>query len=294
MTPSRQIDRGLALAAAWTAAALVGPLYLAFYGRLHAFGFDSRAYWLTAHRDSLYDSTRVSGAFHYAPAFAQVVHPLALLPWPVFAIAWAAAETCAFGWLLRPLGWSWGIPAFVLLCVPEVVFGNVVGFVSVTTTLAVSGRASYAAAFPVLTKITPGVVSLAWLAVRRDLRGVLLAMTTTAAVAAISVALDPGAWRAWISFLMHTHSGWALQGRTAIGLALVVWGAAKRHWWTVPFGLVLVTPVLGGFMPAAYLAMLPRLWQLRCRDETDAQSRRSPPAMGQAPESSDATRTLDW
>ena len=47
--------------------------------------FDAHAYW-TAWQGGMYDTPwLVNGAYSYSPAFAQLIWPLTLLPWPVFA-----------------------------------------------------------------------------------------------------------------------------------------------------------------------------------------------------------------
>ena len=42
------------------------------------------------------------GAYPYSPAFAQLVYPLDLLPWPVFVAAWTAILIGAVYWLTGP------------------------------------------------------------------------------------------------------------------------------------------------------------------------------------------------
>src|SRR5688572_5891787 len=57
---------------------------------------DARAYW-TADLDGLYAQGEVGGenAYLYSPAFAQLMQPLTLLPWAVFAGLWAALNLAA-------------------------------------------------------------------------------------------------------------------------------------------------------------------------------------------------------
>lgn len=43
-------------------------------------------------------------AYLYSPAFAQLIWPLAQLPWPLFVAAGAVAGFALYAWLLRPLG----------------------------------------------------------------------------------------------------------------------------------------------------------------------------------------------
>lgn len=95
------------------------------------------------------------------------MHPLALLPWPVFAALWMAAESGALVWLTAPLSWRWRIPV-LLVCVPEVMLGNVYGFWALTAVLGL--RRPELWTFALLTKITPGAMGLLCFAGRREWR----------------------------------------------------------------------------------------------------------------------------
>ena len=69
--------------------------------------FDARGFWI-AWQGGLYDIPWGEyEAFVYSPAFAQLLWPFTLLPWPVFAGLWTlAAIGCLFWmrvpWMLRP------------------------------------------------------------------------------------------------------------------------------------------------------------------------------------------------
>jgi hypothetical protein len=47
-------------------------------------GYDSHAYWLTRRGSRYLAAPGRHDAYLYSPAFAQVIRPLTLLPWPVF------------------------------------------------------------------------------------------------------------------------------------------------------------------------------------------------------------------
>jgi hypothetical protein len=131
-------------------------------------GLDAHAYW-SAWRlgHALYTAApEQRDAYLYSPAFAQVIWPLTLLPWPAFFMLWATLATSVYAWLLAPLGRAWAIP-LVIICLPEVVFGNVWSFFALA--LVVGFRFSAAWAFPILLKLTPGI-GLLWFAVRRQWR----------------------------------------------------------------------------------------------------------------------------
>ena len=64
-------------------------------------------YWLTRHGIDYALNPGQRDAYLYAPAFADLIRPLTMLPWPVFALAWFAAAATAYWWLTR------GVPMLV-------------------------------------------------------------------------------------------------------------------------------------------------------------------------------------
>ena len=185
------------------------------------------------------------GAYPYSPAFAQLVYPLNLLPWPAFVGAWTAILIGAVYLLTGPELFLVGMAVGAM----EIAGGNV----SLLLTLAiVTGfRWPWTWAFVLLTKITPGV-GLLWFALRREWRHLAIALVATAGVVAVSFLLLPDAWRAWIELLQaNTGKGgtWAavpvpLVVRGPIGVALITWGALRNQRWTVPVGAMLCLPAL--------------------------------------------------
>jgi hypothetical protein len=198
------------------------------------------------------------GAYPYSPAFAQLVYPLNLLPWPAFVAAWTAIL----------------IGAVVLLTGPELLLlGLVVGAmeiaggnVSLLLALAIVAgfRWPWTWALVLLTKITPGV-GLLWFALRREWRHLGIALGATAGVVAVSFVLLPDAWRDWIELLAaNTGKGgtWAavpipLLVRGPIGVALIAWGALRNQRWTVPVGAMLALPALWYGSLSMLLAVIP-------------------------------------
>jgi Glycosyltransferase family 87 len=118
--------------------------------------------------------------------------------------------------------------------------------------------------FVLLTKITPGV-GLLWFVLRREWRQLAIALGFTAAVVAVSFALMPDAWRAWISLLeANTGKGgtWAavpipLLIRGPVGVALIAWGAPRNQRWVVPVGAMLALPALWYGSLSMLLAVIP-------------------------------------
>jgi hypothetical protein len=128
--------------------------------------------------------------------------------------------------------------------------------------------------FVLLTKVTPGV-GLAWFVVRREWRSLAIALGATAALVAVSLAIDGRLWESWLR-----DSLWATAGGTALSqfsipiplwirvpaaLVLVAWGGLTDRRWTVPVAATLALPVLwpSGF---AVLAALWPIWRDRNRD----------------------------
>jgi hypothetical protein len=198
------------------------------------------------------------GAYPYSPAFAQLVYPLNLLPWPVFVAAWTAILIGAVYLLTGPELLLLGLVVGAM----EIAGGNV----SLLLALAiVTGfRWPWTWALVLLTKITPGV-GLLWFALRREWRHLGIALGATAGVVAVSFVLLPDAWRDWIELLAaNTGKGgtWAavpipLLVRGPIGVALIAWGAPRNQRWTVPVGAMMALPALWYGSLSMLLAVIP-------------------------------------
>ena len=158
------------LVAVVTSVALVG-VFLFGLGVAYTlgFGYDSHAYWVAARDlDHLYERPPLAqDAYLYSPAFIQILWPIAQLPWPVFAVIWAAASAAAFFWLLRRLQPLWFVLG-MLACVPEVLTGNVYGPMAVALVLGV--RRSWPWVLPLLTKVTPGLIGVLFFGLRPELQ----------------------------------------------------------------------------------------------------------------------------
>ena len=185
------------------------------------------------------------GAYPYSPAFAQLVYPLNLLPWPLFVAAWTAILIGAV-WLLT------GRELFLLgmaVGAMEIAGGNISLLLAVA--IVYGFRWPWTWAFVLLTKITPGI-GLLWFVLRREWRQLGIALGATGAVLALSYVLMPGAWRDWVSLLAsNTGKGgtWAaipipLLIRGPIGVLLIAWGAPRNQRWVVPVGTMLALPAL--------------------------------------------------
>ena len=223
--------------------------------------FDLHAYWST-NGGLDYSTTRPGdpGAYLYSPAFAQALAPITWLSWPIFAALW----TAFVGVLLLWLAGRWAI---VLLLLPPVAMSIAIGQVDllIASAIVIGFRWPAAWALPILTKVTPGVAVL-WYGVRREWRSLAIALGATAAIVAISTAIDPQAWLGWIAMLgrgqfPRAEDGWYLDVplgfRLAMAVIVVVWGARTDRRWTVPLAAVLGMPTLWVNSPTILIACLP-------------------------------------
>ena len=217
-----------------------------FSGKLVT-GQDARSYYGLNLAD-LYEGRtnwNTIGAYPYSPAFAQLVYPLNLLPWPMFVAAWTILLLAAVFFLTGPRLLLLGL----VLGAMEIAGGNI----SLLLTLAIVAgfRYPWTWAFVILTKITPGI-GLLWFVLRREWRQLGIALGATAAIVAVSYLLMPGAWADWIA-LLAANSGkggtWAavpipLVIRLPIGVLLLIWGAPRNQRWVVPIAAMLALPAL--------------------------------------------------
>jgi hypothetical protein len=242
---SRAVRDGLRLAG------LLVVLFVWWLLSFHDYQHDARAYW-AADLASLYSRGQVGGedAYLYSPAFAQLFLPLSALPWAVFAAVWAGINLLALVWMAGPLF------AALLLVIPgspvidEVGTGNIHLLIAAAIVLAV--RYPGAWAFPLLTKVTPGV-GLLWLAGARRWRELVVALGVTAAISAVSFALGPNLWSDWFATLsanaQRTIPDYAaiIPGsvllRTAIAGALALAGGALGWRFLMPVAATLALPV---------------------------------------------------
>lgn len=268
----------VALLPLWLAGVFVVVFVFRTFPVQHWYGADAHAYWMTAQSTDLYGiAPGFRDAFNYSPAFAQAVYPLALLPWAAFFGLWAVMEGTAFAWLLAPLGWRWAVPLWCC-CSVEVAFGNIIGMLGVA--FVVSLRHPWAWPAVLLTKITPGV-GLIWHAVRRDVRGLIIAAGATAVVTAVSYAFAPAHWHEWLSYLTANRGGAiALPLRVGLAAALVAVAAIRPQWWgLLVAAFVLSVPSLNGWLWATALAVVPRMRAVLKPDPRFARRVASPEAV---------------
>jgi hypothetical protein len=234
---------------------------------------DARAYW-SADLAHLYDRGQVGGvdAYLYSPVFAELIQPLTWLPWETFAAVWAALNLVALGWMVGPA------IAALLLVVPgspvidEVSTGNI--HLLIAAALVLSFRWGGTWAFPLLTKVTPGVGVLYLLGARRW-RAFAIAAGLTAVLSLISFALTPQLWFDWVNVLTANvgrsipHEIAVIPGplvlRTAIAAIVAMSGGILGWRWMVPLAATLALPVpwSSGLSVLVAIIALARRGQLR-------------------------------
>jgi hypothetical protein len=204
-------------------------------------GIDARAYWRVdlAHP---YASSVMGGlsSYLYPPIFAQVLAPLYALPFPVFFAVWTAVLVAILAWLVRP--WPWALAILALPISYELFVGNIH---LLTAAVVVLGfRAPGLWAFPLLTKVTPGV-GIVWFAVRREWRPLAVALGATASAMVVSVLASPTAWSEWFAFIIANRGmGEAVPLRVAVAVALVAFGGLTNRRWLVPVGVWIAFPAV--------------------------------------------------
>ena len=257
MTRRRALRDGLAIAGLLFA----GYLFIVVAPATQTVGFDAFAYWHLDIEHPYPLAAGAFGAFTYTPAAARLFAPAALLSWPSFLTIWLAVLVATLIWL----GWrrSLMVLAFPPVAV-ELYHGNI--HLLMAAAIALGFRYPVAWAFIVLTKVTPGV-GLIWFAVRREWRALGIAVGATAAIAAVSFAVDARLWQEWLSgaILRVADEGVGqptlplpLVLRLPAAALLVAWGGLTDRKWTVPAAAALALPV-PWFSGLAILAAIPAL-----------------------------------
>lgn len=227
--------------------------------------FDARGFWI-AWEGGLYDIPwRTNEAYVYSPAFAQILWPFTLLPWPVFAAGWSLAAIGCLFWMRVP--WMIAFPGVI----DDILRGNIHVFLAAAIVLALRHPAAWA--FGSLTKVTP-VIGLLWYAVRGEWRRLGIAFATIGAIVLISFAASSSLWLEWFGLLAENAGETArisviplpLLVRLPIAGALVVFGARTDRAWLLPVGIMLGLPNVWT-SSTALLAAVPALWGHSVRDD---------------------------
>ena len=281
--PSSPTDRMRGVPTVWrdrrlrTAAAVVSIVYLALRWYLllisddPILAVDAYTYWSASYTDP-YAGPQLGlpGAYLYSPAFIQALAPLRLLPWEAFHALWAALGFASLIFLVGPIG---GALAVTLLpfVYRDLLVGNI--HLMLAASIVIGLRYSAVWAFPLLTKVTPGV-GLLWFAARGEWRGVVVPVAVTAAISAASFALAPDLWFEWIDRLRgDTRTAGDLYViligiRLCVAALMVLYAGRRGRSWLIPIAVVLALPILWPDSLAVLLACFPLL-------AADARRRRS-------------------
>lgn len=209
---------------------------------------DVHTYWLTRDGFEYALDPYSIGAYLYAPTFAQVLAPLTALPWPLFAAVWTALICGAYIWMTG----RWAFPLVLTVVVGLEIFLGQIDLL-IAAAIVIGFRYPAVWAFPLLTKVAPGI-GLLWFAVRREWRSLAIAGGATVAVSAVSAVLAPDAWAAWLDMLRRSlFERQVLEGpfigvdvwlRLPFAVLLMIWGARTDRHWTVPISVLLAMPIL--------------------------------------------------
>jgi hypothetical protein len=268
----------MSAAAAWVYVPVVVALFVVDWS-MGSF-VDAHAYYRAASDwASMYavHEANLPDSYMYSPAFAELLGPLAVAGWTVFAAGWFALNAATLWWLARewallvllvPVFYPWSDPAPYLAVATELRVGNIQ--LLLAAALALSLTRPVAWMLPLLTKPTLGI-GLVWYAVRREWRSLTIALGATCVVVLLSIVVDPGAWPAWRSVLLENLVAAAPNGfdapfqalllvpRLGAAAALVAWGAWRDRPWTLIVGGMLASPVLWRTTPVFLLGLLPLL-----------------------------------
>lgn len=206
-------------------------------------GYDFFAYWSVDPADP-YAVKEGFGAYHYAPPLVWLAGPLKLLPWPLAYWLW-------FGFLLVVLVWLARDWALAWLAFPpvasELYHGNIHLLIGAALVLSLRRPAAYA--FLLLSKVSPGITAL-WYVVRQEWRNLAIALIGALVVAAISLALAPTAWSAWLTHISSESNAAPnlipipLLVRLPFAALLVVIAARLDRPWILAPAVVLALPLL--------------------------------------------------
>ena len=242
--------------------------------------FDAYGIW-NAWDGGLYDIPWLEfEAYVYSPAFAQLIYPLTLLPWEAFAALWTGLAIAILFWMRVP--WMLAFPGVV----DDILRGNIHVFLAGAVVLAVRRQpiGAGAWAFPMLTKVTPGI-GIVWHAVRGEWRAVVIGLGLTAGIAGASVLLAPDLWAEWIGLLVANAGSdpriqvipLPLLIRLPVALALVVVAARWDRAWLLPIGVMLALPNVWT-SSLALLAAAPALWLAQRQSAEPESEKRVPEA----------------
>lgn len=206
--------------------------------------------------------------YAYSPAFLVAFAPFRLLPFDVFLVVWFALHVAALLWLRA--GWLLAVPGVN----EDVIRGNVTVFIALAAVIGM--RHGSAWAFPLLTKVLPGV-GMVWHLARREWHQLGEGLALTGLIVAIGLVLNPLAWMEWFALLSGASDypqTVPLALRLPLAAGLIAFAGMTSRAWLVPVGMLMgwsfLTPPV--FM---VLAAVPRLLELGDREHRMVANRTS-------------------
>lgn len=228
---------------------VLGGFLLLLYGTAWAASgghIDIHDYWLTRPEDAYRNYALGSEGQAYTPVWTLAFSPLTTLPFPLVYAGWFCLNLAVAVWLLWPLGRFWMLVGLLYVS-PELTTGNVHLLIAAAVVLACSGKA-WALAFPILTKVTPGL-ALTWQIGRGEWRGVLSALGTTAVLVAASWVIAPDLWPRWWT-AVTSNLGTAgpellwipLLPRLPVAILIGFYAARTSRAWLMPVAVLVGLP----------------------------------------------------
>jgi hypothetical protein len=233
--------------------------------------YDVHSYWLAGGSEHPYANTIASGfddsvnlyKYRYPPPLAQIFVVLHLIPFPLVAGLWIGMLYA----IALVLGGRWA--PFVLLFPPtlaELYLGNVNLLIALAIVVGIRWPAAWAVV--ILTKMTPGIGVL-WFAFRREWRSLAIALGATAAVTAVSFALNPAWWSEFRDAMSVQASGAidvpaaaiqvSLPVRLVLAVVILAFGARTDRAWLVPVAATIAAPALWWNVFVILVACVPLL-----------------------------------
>ena len=194
-------------------------------------------------------------AFWYSPAAAIAFAAFRVLPFDAAATLFRVINLSALVWLAGPLtGPLLWAPPFALI----LVYGNIE--ILLAAAIVAGLRWSGTWAVVLLTKPSCGV-ALLYFALRGEWRRFGIALGTTAAIAAVSFIVNPGAWFTYLSTLVSANAagtafGVPLVPRLVLALVVVAVGAWRKWEPSVVIAAWLALPVWWPQAPALLVGLL--------------------------------------
>ena len=264
---------------------------------------DAFAYWLAAIRLVAGEPVYVTGeaafapyAYHYPPPLAQVLAPFTLVvPALAYVIAYRVVLLLVT-WELagRRMLWMLALIAFLPVAL-ELRFENVNLLMALGIVYGL-GRWPWLFAVGAVVKVSPGL-GIIYLALRRRWRDAIVSSAVGVAIVAVSYALDPGLWRAFLDAIgdRATITGNSLlpfpyAARAIAGLVLTIAGGIvgrRRGELLLVAGMTIANPnlALNGF---AVLAAAIPVWMAgpggigESRERPGSHNPVNPPEHGQS------------